>query len=113
MDNLGVKYLLGLGKKDEAVAKGWADFIGEMPTSYAINPLEKVTPYEKDNWWYILRTLFLLFRCDAIVLLKDWDKLRSTRIQFMFAKFLGLVVFDGIEDESGKRLVQEGIKWNY
>jgi len=75
MDNLVVKYFLGLGKKDEAVAKGWADFIGEMPTSYAINPLEKVTPYEKDNWWYILRTLFLLFRCDAIVLLKDWDKL--------------------------------------
>jgi len=50
-----------------------------------------------DSFW-LAGTLEMMSRCDAIMLLKGWEKSSGTRAEVELAKKLGIQVFDDLKD---------------
>lgn len=60
-------------------------FAAKCPTHEFINPMT-LFPQGKPWLWYMCRDLFVLFKCDGIIMLPDWKISRGAKIERMFAK---------------------------
>lgn len=65
---------------------------------HVINPL-KIAPFlGRQNWLcYMITDIWALLRCDAILLLKDWNLSRGARIEVMVATIMRKTILTRID----------------
>lgn len=59
---------------------------------HVVNPAEFELDTTKDWTYYMRKDLAELTKCDAIYLLKDWNKSRGATLELFIATQLGLVI---------------------
>ena len=58
-----------------------------------INPIKVNTPIEGKTWKeYMLDDIKLLFDCEAIFLLNNWQASKGARIEYLIAKEIGMTI---------------------
>lgn len=69
-----------------------------------VNPL-KIEPFLGLNLWicYMIADIWQMLKCDAVILLPDWEDSRGARIECRIAEFRNMQIFiahDGDPDKS-------------
>lgn len=86
--NIAAARHIGLG----AAALGWYPVIPHANTAH----MEIDVPDRGDEFW-LAGTLEMMERCDAVVLVKGWQKSCGTRGEIIRAKELGIPIFRSID----------------
>lgn len=119
--NLGLKcYMCGISSicetLEDAVKKAdeWKDFINYRTSYDAVDP-SALTMSLRELWLlYLVRRLWTMLKCEAILLLPNWEVNKMARIEYKFACILGMTIYHAVEDVEGeKRIIEEDATWNY
>lgn len=111
--NLGLKcYMCGISSicdiLEDAVRKAdeWKDFIDSRTSYEAVDPtyLGAISLHE---WWIysLVRRLWNMLKCEAILLLPNWEVDKMARIEYKFACILGMTIYHAVEDEEGEKRI--------
>ena len=86
---------------EEGKAKRYFDKAEEMllGKGYSpVNPMSVNPPMENKSWKdYMIDDLKLLFDCEAIYLIDNWQSSKGARIECYIAKELGMRILENIE----------------
>lgn len=84
--------ITGLSQKGaERIFQDAEDALSERyPNTEIINPMKEV-PYEKGKTWeeYMLDDIGLLFGCDCIYMINNWESSKGARVECSIAKEMG------------------------
>lgn len=64
------------------------------PVAKIVNPMNKFFPRGMKWQWHMLYDLYLLSRCTHIYMLDGWQKSDGARIEYRWAKHIGLPVLN-------------------
>ncbi len=84
--------------------RGWAVICPHKNTESFTGGLHRNSEVDFEAW--MVRDLCILARCDAIYMLKGWEKSRGSKREHKYAKELGITILD--EQAFIKRMKDEG-----